>query len=392
MDKLKEEGLYFVHGFYREESNIPDEYNEKASDHIILFQDRIDLPEALSAYDVPLNYYLHDRNLIEGDFVVFDGDTLSNAENNPISIMYKELTNQIIQQINYSNLHNHPDSTELKATKVHSYHINVGHGNCSIVVFYANHKWQMWMIDCSYFDFTNHHNNYSKIQKCLKNIENQYDVTCISKLLITHLHYDHINAIDKLITDGYITKNTEIWMNTYYPWYQPSYLRIQTNLRALNVKFIDPIISNSTEHINILYPSVSFDKNHLPPRKKINNASVIYQINFLGKSMLFPGDIETDGWNNVELCFPFLEESYYYCISHHGSITGHLRNECIYRNHIRTLADCNISRIQILMGRNNAYRGIYSQSVIDDFNNIYKVEDSENYIKIDWITDEIETY
>ena len=85
-------------------------------------------------------------------------------------------------------------------------------------------------------------------------------------------------------------------------------------------------------------------------------------------------------------------DSYYYCISHHGSITGHLRNECIYRNHIKSLADCNFSRIQILMGRNNAYSGIYSQSVLDDFNNICKVEDSENYIRIDWRTDEIEVH
>ena len=159
MDRLKEKGLYFVHGFYRGESNITDEYNEKESDHIILFQDRIDLPEALSAYDVPLNYYSHGQNLTEGDFVAFDGDTISNAENNPISIMYKELTNQIVKQVNYSNIHNRPDSTEFNATEVYSYHINVGHGNCSVIIFYANKEWQMWMIDCSYFDFTNHHNN-----------------------------------------------------------------------------------------------------------------------------------------------------------------------------------------------------------------------------------------
>lgn len=49
-------------------------------------------------------------------------------------------------------------------------------------------------------------------------------------------------------------------MNIQYPWIQPTYNRILLQLSALGVKFIDPIIGNSTKNIHILYPDVSFNK------------------------------------------------------------------------------------------------------------------------------------
>ena len=52
-----------------------------------------------------------------------------------------------------------------------------------------------------------------------------------------------------------------------------------------------------------------------------------------------------------------------------------------------TLADCNNSKVQILMGRNHAYSGIYSPRVLKDFKSIEKTEDAKHYIMIDWNTD-----
>ena len=53
-----------------------------------------------------------------------------------------------------------------------------------------------------------------------------------------------------------------------------------------------------------------------------------------------------------------------------------------------TLADCaDSSKKQVLMGRDHAYKGIFSQSVISDFNHILKTEDAKHYIEVDWHND-----
>ena len=96
--------------------------------------------------------------------------------------------------------------------------------------------------------------------------------------------------------------------------------------------------------------------------------------------MLFTGDIETEGWENVSTCMPYLCKSTYYCISHHGSITGHIRSNCMPANRcITTLADCaNSTRLQVLMGRDGAYKGVYSRDVLSDFGNIKKQRKHRN--------------
>ena len=102
--------------------------------------------------------------------------------------------------------------------------------------------------------------------------------------------------------------------------------------------------------------------------------------------MLFTGDIETEGWEIVSACKPYLCASTYYCIAHYGSITGHLRNICVPEGlKVTTLADCaSLTELQVLMGRDGAYRGVFSSTVISDFRNIIKTEDTDHYIEIEW--------
>ena len=108
-------------------------------------------------------------------------------------------------------------------------------------------------------------------------------------------------------------------------------------------------------------------------------------------SMLFTGDIETEGWENVSTCMPNLCKSTYYCISHHGSITGHIRSNCMPANCcITTLADCaDSTRLQVLMGRDGAYKGVYSRKVLGDFKNIEKTEEAQKYLSLDWKTGKV---
>ena len=383
------EGLYFVHGYYLSgwrENDIEELYR----DQMILMQDSMDDIYDIDAYDINLREMRMENQImiLEGEFVYYNGREFQTAEDNPTSIVHTELNKQLIRTIGFQNYGNQPKEVNEDISDVCSYHINVGHGNCSIIVFYENGSYNMWMVDCSVFDFTNKHNYSSNLEDCLQSIFNKFGIDRISKLMITHLHYDHINGIEYLIKRGWIDSNTEVWMNIQYPWIQPTYNRILLQLSALGVKFIDPIIGNSTKNIHILYPDVSFNKKNKAPKNNINNASVLYQICFGENSMLFTGDIETEGWENVSTCMPNLCKSTYYCISHHGSITGHIRSNCMPANRcITTLADCaDSTRLQVLMGRDGAYKGVYSRKVLGDFKNIEKTEEVQKYLSLDWKT------
>lgn len=381
-----EKGLYFIHGYYMSNYNNQD-INELYRDQMILMKDSLDNIYDVDTYDINLReMHIQNQEIQQGEFVYYNGEGLQMAQDDLTSIMYAELNQQLIRTIGYENYGNQSDDVSDSVSDVHSYHVNVGHGNCSLIVFNDCGKYNIWMVDCSVFDFTNKQNYCSNLNVCMDDINKKFRADKVSKLLITHQHYDHINGIEYLIKMGWIDGNTEVWMNTQYPWKQPTYNRILLQLRALGVKFIDPIIGNSTQHISILYPDISFNEKNVAPKNNINNASVLYQICLAGNGMLFTGDIETEGWENVTSCFPYLNKSTYYCISHHGSITGHLRSNCITPHRIiSTLADCaDRTQIQVLMGRDCAYKGIFSKEVISDFFNILKTEDAEHYLEIEW--------
>lgn len=383
--KELEKGLYFVHGYYASEDNERDT-QEPYHNQMIVMKDSMDDIEGIEAYDIDLEERDVQNRIPQGEFVYYSGEGFQIAEDNPTSIMYRELNEQLIRTIVQENYENQPEEVSDSISDVYSYHVNVGHGNCSIIVFCDSGKYNIWMVDCSVFDFTNKKNYRSNLDACMDDIGNRFKVDKISKLLVTHLHYDHINGIEYLIKKGWIDENTEVWMNARYPWKQPTYNRILLQLKALGVVFIDPIVGNSTRNIGILYPSVSFNKKKAAPMNNINNASVLYQVCLAGQRMLFTGDIEKEGWQNVRLCFPHLKESTYYCISHHGSITGHIRDNCVCPHHvIETLADCaSTTRLQILMGRDGAYKGIFSKNVVGDFHKVLKTDDAKHYIEIEW--------
>lgn len=142
-EKNLEKGLYFVHGYYT--SGNEEEYIKKLyHDQMILMKDSMDNIYDIEAYDVNLREMRLQNQILQGEFVIYDGESIHTAEDDPTSIMYTELNKQLISIIGYENYGNRPEeiSEEIseQISDVHSYHVNVGHGNCSIIVFCSNRK------------------------------------------------------------------------------------------------------------------------------------------------------------------------------------------------------------------------------------------------------------
>lgn len=349
----------------------------------------------------------------EGRFVYIDikDKKFINAGNDKIAKRQIFINNML--RGNLINKYMLPDSkiTSQKTEEVHSYHVNVGHGNCSIIVFRSNSTYKLWVVDCSEYDFTNGTNYRKNISNCFEFIKNKYklDNIIIDKLFVTHPHYDHFNGIKYLIDKEYLV-NTEVWINLYYSWPDSKYNLLLTKLKSLNLTLVEPKVSNSTSVIEILYPNNTilrtYPKNvqnypyySVVPVKKINNSSAIFKINLGGKSIVFPGDIEEDGWNDVMCCYPNIRNSTFYCISHHGSITGHKRSICPHKCSINDIEFCCYDKkINILMGRDKAYSGIFSQNVLNVFKGrVYRTDLDDNnqvpcFMELDWKNDKVKYY
>ena len=401
------ENLYFIHGSYSSGEYINRDNNELIRDRLILLKDNTDiegdygndeLVYSVEALDIRTPQSYLQGEFFEGQYVYYsknDG-SIRDAEQDPRAIYNKEANQQIVNNIisnryeNYiSDYNKYFKDKNDNITNVHSFHINVGHGNCSIIVFKKNTEYEMWMIDCSDYDFLIQQNQAQQLQKCLDDIRIKYNLKTFSKLFITHLHFDHISGIRYLIKNNYVDKRTEVWMNIQYPWAGATYTKILQKLQNLKVKFVDPVIKNSTNNIKIVYPHRSFNQSYPAPNNHINNSSVVYQIVLNGKSMLFPGDIETEGWDQVD-CFPFLAKTNYYCISHHGSNNGHIRNKCFLTKSNVNLNYCAAnSKVQILMGRDGAYSGIFDTQVLNGFPNICRTDQVPNYLELDWNTGKV---
>ena len=108
-----------------------------------------------------------------------------------------------------------------------------------------------------------------------------------------------------------------------------------------------------------------------------------------GRSFLFPGDLEKEGWNKMNPCKICNKTINYYALSHHGSINGFYRNKCTKGKNIQNVAMCMGSSTAIFLGRIGAYSGIPSSKVMQSFNPIYFSEKDNNgnpikFFELDW--------
>lgn len=282
---------------------------------------------------------------------------------------------------------------------VWSYHINVGCANFSVIVYKQHEKYHIWVVDASVIETRTWINYHRNIEKCFEYISSKFKISkCnlfIEKFMLTHSHYDHFSGFEYLVDQGFINRNTEVWINGYYSWPYPAYSSMLGRITSLGIRCVQPIAGNSTRNVKVLYPNVAVSRTPIAVPHVIeanpNNSSAVYQICLGGKSMVFPGDLETKGWDQFLTCYPNLNNSSFYCISHHGSENGHIGNICLYRT-IHNISDCctNIGTC-ILMGRDGAYPGMYAASVLSDFGVKIVQTEGNHFLELEWNSGTVST-
>ena len=305
-----------------------------------------------------------------------------------------------------------PAAVQLDNSRITSYHINVGHGNCSVILIESGRFYQIWMVDCgtAYYVRGPHLEN---IDDCFDDIAKRLGVNKgklhISLFMLTHLHSDHYNGIEMLFNRGYCNGGTSFFINLDYAVAAPTYIRILELIENNGCIISSPIRNVVTDNGKqpmpmIIFPDRKVYKNYSPSiqlpyyvEQNTNNASVVYIVAGNGKRMMFPGDMEKKELDTITKsgnCTPFLNGVNYYCVSHHASISGHLDRKCLDpgRHPYSICRECckdNLDRA-IVMGRDGAFSGIYNQTVINDFAQVIaysEKDDIGNPVKcliLDW--------
>ncbi len=325
-----------------------------------------------------------------------------------------------------------PEPTDFKLSEneqVFSYHVNVGHGNCSFIVIDSLHGTKIWCVDSSEWDYLSKKSYRSNIEECLTYISEKFNIKDIKieKFFLTHPHYDHFSGFIYLIKK-YASKYAEFWINPYYSFSSTSYNKLlhvlNSCLRSRTLKIIESYPWNNTPNISILNEnqlilrskptggSTSFKKlvasgklassNPYTVQKNVNNSSIIYHFKFGDKSILFPGDIEDLGWKNIKNCMPYLSRANYYCLSHHGSMNGHIRSSCPAKRPINDVRLCSpLVDVLFIQGRDGAYPGIINKKLLSDFKithplkHIYRTDQDPSkrsdplFFEITWLNDTV---
>lgn len=300
-------------------------------------------------------------------------------------------------------------------TNVVSYHVNVGHGNCSIVLVESGSSCQIWMVDCSLPDKTDNWHNYQSnlneaFQAISKRLGKRKDEQIhIDRFFLTHVHHDHYNGIDYLVDHHYIDDRTICYINLFYQMASPTYINTLTKLKNANVKFVEPVTNNNGDAIRFLHPDCRVYRSKPSAKNAIgnnlivgkpNNSSVVIRFELGGIVMVFPGDLEREGFEHMSSkasCSPYLANTDYYVISHHGSINGHPTIPCMnptrpWPTPLECVSHNSLSKA-ILMGRDGSYSGIYHPKVTSYWKGIagglIYTEKATHYVELDWASGKV---
>lgn len=368
-----------------------------------------------------LKMYNHRGPLREGWYVYYDeGKQVPFGYGNLSSYArerfreYYALRNQLTRRIvdHNSEVAAVPQVFLTQQAQITSYHVNVGHGSCSIVLLEVDGSYQLWMVDSSVIDKTDHWRNYQiNLEETFKHIarklgKQENEPLLINKFFLTHAHHDHYSGIEYLVNNHYIDNRTLCYINLYYQMASKAYIRALTALKNANAKFVEPVVGNSINGIRFLHPECRLYRskatvknargNYRIVTSPVNDSSTVVLFSLGGHSMVFTGDLEQKGFKNMSracTCSAFLFDADYYIVSHHGSFNGHPDIPCMNpRRPIPTPLLCashNLNKA-IMMGRNGAYSGIYSHVVTSYWNRnpgrLVLTENAPHFAELEWGT------
>jgi hypothetical protein len=359
----------------------------------------------------------------EGDYCYYDGKTIKNANDDSRVINIKK-KNEILRKktrnnylskdiINDKNFIDNSQNSE-----VYSYYVYTGCGNCSFIIINNKKNIKVIMVDCGgkYISQDVFERN---IEKCINYIKCKFKIKNfrIDKVFITHWHDDHINGFEHYFFRNENNKKylqgAQIWINLYYNWDTVIAKKllefIDLERENLKLSVVNPVVDNSNDYVHILYPKKNIVRtvteaksilNSDRVKGGINNSSVVYKVNTNKKSIIYPGDLEEEGWDILE-CNGGKMKTDYYCISHHGSVTGHSRKVCKEGNNISNICDCigycMNNKINILMTKDKTYNNkIISKEVKNAFNEraMYRTDQESGliFLQLNWTNDEVKRF
>lgn len=359
----------------------------------------------------------------EGQYVYYekideDNHRFRDGSNDPYALEQNNLGEELRQSLNSKadvNGKGFLTPKERKALRngyVRSYHVNVGHGNCSLILIRGQRDIVLWMVDCSIVERSGDEkkwkNHKSELERCLNNIRKASgkEKLHIDRFFLTHMHYDHYSGVNYLIDSGYLTKDTVYYINHYYECNSAPMNSFLKKLDGINATLVEPVSGCSpSESIDIMHPEVRiYKKGKTDPNDKMakreakdaNNASVVYYFNIGNRTMMYPGDLDKEGF---KIMFNHYGEFNinYYAISHHGSATGHpydISQLGIPKTYDHLLRK---SSKAVLMGRDGSYNGIFDKLVLSYFDHYSALATTDMhrglqplaYLVLDWINSDI---
>ncbi len=419
--KKEPRSLYFVDSIFK-----PLEGNASIVSLLSTENEAEQSTRVLSLNSEQLNMTNHSGTIREGWYVFYnekdEQQRFSYGNLSPYARQQFRAFNALQQQLieNIIDPEREEDAVLLKRLEnsntldVSSYHVNVGHGNCSIILIQDGSFYQIWMVDCSIIDKSNWHNYSANLESCFEAIKlklnkrNDGSIS-INRFFLTHTHYDHYNGLEYLVDNHYVDKGTLCYVNLYYHCANKTYIRILDKLKRAGVKFVEPINRNSHAAVRFLHPECRLYRSkativHAPSNYRIvndplNNSSIVIMITLGGRSMVFPGDLEQNGFDRMTqsgTCSSFLFESDYYVVSHHGSINGHPDRPCLNTlgpKHTPLFCVRNNLKKAILMGRDRAYYGVYSPHVVRYFSilgSLICTEKAPHFVELEWRTGHVQ--
>ena len=208
------------------------------------------------------------RRLEESHYVYFDesNGAFTSGKDDPLAKSRRNLNSRLRRDIiKYSSAQQNSQDALFsnrvftKQAEVNSYHVNVGHGNCTFLLIQENGSYELWVVDCGEHDYLEKKNYRCNIEVCLNDISEKLKIERsdirISRLLITHWHYDHISGIHHLIDKGFVDSNTILFANIHYGFSSKCANTLLDIIKNNNITCYEPTVAlTSFSNITILYP------------------------------------------------------------------------------------------------------------------------------------------